>query len=61
MTLGYMALYLSFQERTKANLGSWSSKESSTIALSGKNQSKPWVMELKRKFHNRRVLSMEYL
>jgi hypothetical protein len=29
--------------------------------LSGKNQSKPWVMELKRKFHNRRVLSMEYL
>lgn len=29
--------------------------------LSGKDQSKPWVKELKRKFHNRRVLSMEYL
>ena len=29
--------------------------------FSGKNQSKPWVKELKRKFHNRRVLSMEYL
>ena len=29
--------------------------------FSGKNQSIPWVKELKRKFHNRRVLSMEYL
>lgn len=29
--------------------------------FSGKDQGKPWVMELKRKFHNRRVLSMKYL
>jgi hypothetical protein len=29
--------------------------------FSGSFQSKPWVRELKRKFHNRRVLSMEYL
>jgi hypothetical protein len=29
--------------------------------FSGTHQSKPWVKELKRKFYNRRVLSMEYL
>jgi len=29
--------------------------------FSGSSQSKPWVKELRRKFHNRRVLSMEYL
>ena len=29
--------------------------------FSGKDQGKPWVKELKSKFHNRRVLSMEYL
>ncbi len=29
--------------------------------FSGSFQSKPWVKDLKRKFHNRRVLSMEYL
>ena len=29
--------------------------------FSGSDQSKPWAKELKRTFHNRRVLSMDYL
>ena len=65
--LRYLTLKLTFQQREYSptrrkkavSYDTW--LQGSLPFFSGMNQSKPWVKELKRKFHNRRVLSMEYL